>query len=603
MTESDLSGTGIFEVYATIANNNPNQPPMFDEATSWDRSLRPAELTAAVSGFNPVPFASIGPSIPNPASVILEPPVPLLQDLTTTNLEVDLQWSDDGIHPEQQETGFELQRQNVPNGPWQVVQTFGPDVDYATGTGLAASTGYAFRVRSFNAVGSVFSNSVNILTPAPAYVLGTSTNVQAGSPLMVINDVHIKGTVAVSPATQQAGPSVPIFDVGDCIQISFSTNAGLYEIGVRVRSGAVNNPTYFWPAGYEFTLDGNAITLTGDTTTVSPLDSGYGGCYWGTMFSAPMSFTAGTHFLQVTASESWTVVNYLSVIPLVPPQVTTFAQWQQAHFSEDQLTNSAISGWSANPVGDGTTNLLKYALGLDPWTSIAGSGIQVTLVSGQPQLTFYEPSTLTDVSYFVEVSNDLNTWAAVTQTVIGQSSGLTEIQATQTGTPQQFIRLRVTCSSWSTSTPVLPTGVTNVVGVGNPLSVVTSLNILGTVGVSQDTVNNTQCVRLYDIGDAIKVNFASATGSYVIGVRLRSGDVGGTMSYWQLNGYSFMLDGVPLALTGNPSTISGLDTFFGPTYWGTMLSVPLELSQGIHSLVITSNRKWAVAVNLETIPQ
>jgi hypothetical protein len=60
--EADKSGTGIFSVYASMANNLPTQAPLFDENASLDRSLRPATLTAAITGFVPIPFSAIGPA-------------------------------------------------------------------------------------------------------------------------------------------------------------------------------------------------------------------------------------------------------------------------------------------------------------------------------------------------------------------------------------------------------------------------------------------------------------------------------------------------------------------------------------------------------------
>lgn len=42
------------------------------------------------------------------------------------------------------------------------------------------------------------------------------------------------------------------------------------------------------------------------------------------------------------------------------------AQWQAAHFNGDELEQSAIAGMSADPDGDGLSNLVEYAFGLDP---------------------------------------------------------------------------------------------------------------------------------------------------------------------------------------------------------------------------------------------
>lgn len=458
MTESDLSGTGVFAVYSAIANNNPNQPAMFDEAESWDRSLRPSTLTASVSGFIPVPFASIGPSVVGVSSVILSPPTPVLETVTFTNSEVDMQWTDDGIHAEQQESGFVLQRQNAPNGQWQAVNTFGPDVDYVEVTELAPSTTYSFRILSFNAEGSVYSNVVTVTTLAPGLLSGTSTIMQAATDFTVIKDIHLNGTVEVQSSTQQSGPSVQLLDAGDTIQISFVTGSGLYSLAVRVRSGFTGFPTYYWPLGYQFEIDGSTVTLAGDSTSLSAFDSGYGGSYWGSMNTGPISFSAGIHVLQIVATDAWAGVDYIALTVLAAPKISTFLQWQEAHFSADQLADPTISGWDAMPAADGISNLLKYALCLNPWVSTSGSGVQVTLVAGEPQLTFSEPAYQTDLIYHVEVSNDQSTWTALSQADIGHINLTLTIQATEKGQAEKYIRFRATCQSWTVSTGAMLTG-------------------------------------------------------------------------------------------------------------------------------------------------
>jgi len=601
-TELDTSGTGVFAVYAAMTNNNPSQAAMFGDAASWDRSLRPAQLTAAVSGFTAIAFSSIGPSIPGSSTVNLAPPVPVLQLLAATNAEVDLQWTDDGIHPEQQETNFELQRQNLPSGAWQAIATYGPDVTFGSATGAAPSTSYAFRIRSYNAIGSSYSNSVTVLTAPPALVPGVPVQVTAtSSALTVLNDVKHNGVIGTIIATTQASASISMYDVGDEVQIAFTTGAGLVQVGVRGRCGDTIFPTFYWPSGYQYTLDGVAITLTGDTTTVSPFDPSNGGFYWGTMFTAPMTMTAGTHILTITSEIPWAAVNYLSVTQMVPPTVTTFAQWQQAHFSTDQLAISSISGWSATPAGDAFPNGIKYALGLDPWTSNTTGGIQVTTVSGEPVLVYSRPSGLTDVTYFVEASSDQSTWSAVTQTVTGQAGGFTSVSAAETGTALPYIRIRVASGSSTASTPAFATGVPTFVSLANPLNIVSDVGMLGTVGTCSDPFDGVAKVRLYDVGDAVSATITTNAGNYVIGVNVRSGDASSKSAFWGTKTYSFTLDGVPVTLTGSTTTISALDPSFGPTYWGTMFSAPVSLTQGTHTIVVKSGRSWSMAYNVETI--
>ena len=50
----------------------------------------------------------------------------------------------------------------------------------------------------------------------------------------------------------------------------------------------------------------------------------------------------------------------------LPPQPGSADHWRAQHFTEPQLADPDIAGWSAAPAGDGVANLIKYHLDLDP---------------------------------------------------------------------------------------------------------------------------------------------------------------------------------------------------------------------------------------------
>jgi len=56
LKEEDDSHTGVFSVYAALADNRSDLPPLFDSA-----GPRPDRLTAPIPGFVPIPFAAVGP--------------------------------------------------------------------------------------------------------------------------------------------------------------------------------------------------------------------------------------------------------------------------------------------------------------------------------------------------------------------------------------------------------------------------------------------------------------------------------------------------------------------------------------------------------------
>lgn len=596
--EVNSSGTGVFAVYASMANNQPGHAPLFFSSVLLSRGLRPAAVTANINGFQPIPFNSIGPEQVTTSSSSFAPSAPTLSGSVTT-AQIDLRWSFSTLTAGLFVDGFGLERRNLPDGAWLSVQTLGAESSFTSLAGVPAGTSYAFRLRVYNAVGSVYSNEVSLTTPDAPLVVGTATRFEAESSLNVRNDVGNKGSVGVTNAILDSGSSVRLFDPGDEIRISFSVpSTGTYRIGARMRAGQ-----NFWPSGYRFTLDGSTILLSGDAATVSALDPSYGPTIWGTMYSDTLTLSAGTHTLDVAAAADWGVADYIEVAPLTPPQVKTFAEWQRAHFSADQASDTAVSDWLAAPLSPSFPNLLKYALGLDPWKAVTGAGVTTTVAGGRSQLVFRRPAGLLDVSYTVEVSENLVTWTPVSLVTIDQSGGFETLQGTAATPAQSFIRLRVTAGSYSAATAALRPGAgsTTRYEAENGLIVVNDVGGNGSIGVSDGIFDSGQSVRLYDVGDTIRINVPLVAGKYRIGIRVRSGGTVNSVNCWP-DGYLFKLDGAPLPLVGDPLTVSAWDASYGGAYWGTMYGEITVSSERVGTFDITANRSWVVADYLEITP-
>lgn len=118
--------------------------------------------------------------------------------------------------------------------------------------------------------------------------------------------------------------------------------------------------------------------------------------------------------------------------------------WRLSHFS----LNAADASIAADEVdfdGDGAANLLEHALGTNP-TAINTSWMpDVTRTDGKLVMTVNKNPAATDVTFTVEVSDDLLTWhsgAPYTTTLQNTSSAL-QVRDDSTA-ERQFIRLRVT---------------------------------------------------------------------------------------------------------------------------------------------------------------
>ncbi len=127
--------------------------------------------------------------------------------------------------------------------------------------------------------------------------------------------------------------------------------------------------------------------------------------------------------------------------------------WRNSKFTTAELADSSITGPAADPDHDGISNLLEYALALEPkTTSQTGLPASGTLtISGKTHatLSFTRPHALTDITYLVEVSTDLQTWNSGPGYAIRTDDASTDLAtfrevAAIEDTPIHFLRLHVT---------------------------------------------------------------------------------------------------------------------------------------------------------------
>ncbi|MEI8340912.1 MAG: hypothetical protein WCH43_05160, partial [Verrucomicrobiota bacterium] len=131
--------------------------------------------------------------------------------------------------------------------------------------------------------------------------------------------------------------------------------------------------------------------------------------------------------------------------------------WKAKYFTQAELLNTGTSGDLANPSGDGISNLMKYALNLNPKTNgLAGLPVGAVAATGSGnymQLTYTRPISAPDLAYIPEVSGDLNNWYSgpgyiSTVSVTNNPDGLTQTVVVQDLTSvnsatRRFMRLRV----------------------------------------------------------------------------------------------------------------------------------------------------------------
>ncbi|MDP1578688.1 MAG: peptidylprolyl isomerase [Candidatus Didemnitutus sp.] len=125
----------------------------------------------------------------------------------------------------------------------------------------------------------------------------------------------------------------------------------------------------------------------------------------------------------------------------------SFHSWREQYFTAGELADPQQSGPLAIRTADGLTNLLKYALGLDPKVE-ANAGLPATAATANDWTYIYtRPVDRADLTYTVEVSSDLVNWTSngVAHEAVASDAGIATWRASvPRGSAVQFFRLKVT---------------------------------------------------------------------------------------------------------------------------------------------------------------
>ncbi len=217
---------------------------------------------------------------------------------------------------------------------------------------------------------------------------------------------------------------------------------------------------------YHFTIDVYAATGSGTTAgkthgtyDVSISDGASTVKVTGSGFRAN-TFQAG-NFLSFTTQQSLATDNLafsldsirIDPLQLAPPQ-TPSEIWQAAHFTPAELANSALEaslwGMLADPDGDGSVNLLEYALAKNPRVSDTtgvrlGTAMRNNGEGGEPYpiltLAFFRARA--DLTYLVEGSYDLSNWLTIAENPPALNSEVTVDDSDPIDGTRRFLRLRV----------------------------------------------------------------------------------------------------------------------------------------------------------------
>lgn len=179
------------------------------------------------------------------------------------------------------------------------------------------------------------------------------------------------------------------------------------------------------------------LVRTGDSFTTFYSDDGVTWTQLGTARTNVLTGSALSVGFVVAPRTGGTTatVNFDNISFLTPLQ-----SWRQTNFGTTSATGTAAN--TADPDGDGMTNLMEYALGLNP-QSAESSPITHTISEGLVQITFTRARS--DLNYYVDASDDLLTWSvlATNPGAVGETVTVTDFVPLTTSTPRRFLRLRV----------------------------------------------------------------------------------------------------------------------------------------------------------------
>ena len=167
------------------------------------------------------------------------------------------------------------------------------------------------------------------------------------------------------------------------------------------------------------------------------------------------SLNAGTYSVQVRGTSGTVTSNAVQLTVQAP----AFADFVAHYFTTTEQADSTVFGPSADPDGDGRSNLLEYALGSNPRSADLATG-SIAWENGSLVFRYTRPAGgLPGVTYTIESSSDLATWTPVTSTLESTTNGSDTVKGVlltgaQSG-QQAFGRLTVTQST--SQAPAAPT--------------------------------------------------------------------------------------------------------------------------------------------------
>ncbi|MDB4815298.1 lamin tail domain-containing protein, partial [Akkermansiaceae bacterium] len=131
------------------------------------------------------------------------------------------------------------------------------------------------------------------------------------------------------------------------------------------------------------------------------------------------------------------------------PYSNDYESWIQSFFTESELEDPFVSGPMADANGDGFSNLMHYAFGIDPEILLSGSFANVVIKEEVISLQFDRLMKTPDLNLTVQISTDLQDWSSLA-TLTDSETHVNGRETVTYSSPislslgsQQYLRIRV----------------------------------------------------------------------------------------------------------------------------------------------------------------
>ncbi len=351
----------------------------------------------------------------------------------------------------------------------------GPSATTATYTTPALAISTSYWAKATNTSGSASSNAASVTVNLPATIVTHPASVTINSGGTTTLSVIAGGTGPFTYQWYQGNSGITTTPVGTNSS-TYTTNGLNADSNYWVKvtnaanpSGALSN-TAIVTVNQPATISTHPASVTinsGSTTTLNVIASGTGPFtyQWYQGNSGITTTPVGTNSSSFTTpplnttSNFWVKVTNVAntggadsnAAAVTVNTIETFANWQSSQFSALQLSNSLISGPTADPDGDGITNETEYIFGLLPLASNPSPSPTMLQNAGQLNLAFIAKSASGSGyagktrHYALEVSDSLvaGSWTPITGYLDIVATGQSVIYTTPATTPHKFYQLRV----------------------------------------------------------------------------------------------------------------------------------------------------------------